>query len=870
MSDFKTSFLVNRQVPEFIREEHPLFITFLEAYYEYLENKQGSQLNDLTNKAKIFRDLTDVDVSIDDFEQQFFNAYASLVSRDVAVNKEFLIKHLLPVYLAKGSENSFKLLFRMMFGQELEVKYPKNDVLRVSDGKWQQDEIIKVTKDISSYYTGTGSKKIFNTLSLSDTTITVYINDALVSSSTYFVRKEINKINFHTAPANGAKIEIFYSNVNKNIFTNRKLTGETSGATALVESVDIITANDEQVFNFFINLKTVVGTFKLGETILTNIFASDNTLINIRTRSFSSILSITLIDGGSRYNVGDPVSIIVPSFERIPRAFISEVFSGKIDSVTVRDGGAGFKVASNVRAVDISEAQLLFAVGQVNATGKNTANTFTIFSNIISDVDPANTLISNSRYSLTGNTVPNVNVSTVLSQAFGNISYGTIGDISNVVVLVSELTSAVTPTLNAEPAFITIPNVNYTTTSTNVLIDTFGSLGRVKIHNGGSNYVKGDELRFSNKPMSFGIGAEAEVTNVSSSGVITKVEFLPPKITGTANVTSASNVMVQGNGTLFTTEIQVGDKILINANSRIVVSVSSNTSLNVNTAFGQDFTGQKIRNFGRALVGGYGYQQDRLPTATVTSATGANANIAVTAIMGDGEDLLAGSSKRPGEIKKIILIDPGKSIRTVPQIVLTGFGDGTALANATISPIQQTLPGRWTSSDSILSSSDRKIQGRDFYINYSYLLSSQTEFAKYKKIFKGLLHPAGFKSYAELNKLSELNANSTVSTLTVPGNIHTISGTVNVAGNTVTGTGTRFTAAANTGLIGVGSYIAVNSEIRVVTAIISDTILIVSNNFTISTVDEGLSVLNVTYSAIGTETSEQITTESGLVLLIQP
>jgi len=201
---------------------------------------------------------------------------------------------------------------------------------------------------------------------------------------------------------------------------------------------------------------------------------------------------------------------------------------------------------------------------------------------------------------------------------------------------------------------------------------------------------------------------------------------------------------------------------------------------------------------------------------------------------------------------------------------LTGFGDGTALANATISSIQQTLPGRWTSSDSILSSSDRKIQGRDFYINYSYLLSSQTEFAKYKKIFKGLLHPAGFKSYAELNKLSELNANSTTSTLTVPGNIHTLSGTVNVAGNTVTGTGTRFTTAASLGLIGVGSYIAVNSEIRVVTAIISNTILIVSNNFTISTVNEGLSVLNVTYSAIGTETLNQITTESGLVLLVQP
>ena len=31
-TDLRTSLLVNRQVPEFIRDEYPTFITFLEAY----------------------------------------------------------------------------------------------------------------------------------------------------------------------------------------------------------------------------------------------------------------------------------------------------------------------------------------------------------------------------------------------------------------------------------------------------------------------------------------------------------------------------------------------------------------------------------------------------------------------------------------------------------------------------------------------------------------------------------------------------------------------------------------------------------------------------------------------------------------------
>ncbi len=91
MSFANTSILINRQVPEFVREEHPLFITFLEAYYAFLEQKQTGQLNDLTQKAKDLRYLSDVDYSLNEFEDCFFNTYASLLPKDVAVDKEFLI-----------------------------------------------------------------------------------------------------------------------------------------------------------------------------------------------------------------------------------------------------------------------------------------------------------------------------------------------------------------------------------------------------------------------------------------------------------------------------------------------------------------------------------------------------------------------------------------------------------------------------------------------------------------------------------------------------------------------------------------------------------------------------------------------------------
>ena len=144
MSDYKTSLLVNKQVPEFIRDEYPIFVSFLEAYYQFLETKQGSEKNDLVSKSKDLRYITDVDTSIDDFEDSFFNTFASLVPRTTEVDKAFLIKNVLPLYLAKGNEKSFKLLFRMLFNDEVDIIFPKNNVLRPSDGKWTVDNVLKV------------------------------------------------------------------------------------------------------------------------------------------------------------------------------------------------------------------------------------------------------------------------------------------------------------------------------------------------------------------------------------------------------------------------------------------------------------------------------------------------------------------------------------------------------------------------------------------------------------------------------------------------------------------------------------------------------------------------------------------------------
>ena len=189
-------------------------------------------------------------------------------------------------------------------------------------------------------------------------------------------------------------------------------------------------------------------------------------------------------------------------------------------------------------------------------------------------------------------------------------------------------------------------------------------------------------------------------------------------------------------------------------------------------------------------------------------------------------------SGNPGEILEITLISGGSGYHYVPQVDLTGSGNGLASANAVVGSSYVSLPGRWTSTDSILSSSDRKLQGRDYYVDFSYVTSSLTDFKKYKTILKDLLHPAGFAKYAEVNK----NANFASTGSLTATKTNTISGLVTVTAGSIyiVGNNTKFNIANTRGIMTVGSTVIVNGESKTVSSIISNTNVAVSSTFTYS------------------------------------
>jgi hypothetical protein len=132
----KLSSLLSAQFPEFTIPKYGNFISFLELYYEYIEKEQ----------FRAFDNLRSIDDNLDLFTDYI---KSELGIKDIPplslTDDKLFLKHIKEFYSAKGSEESFRILFRHLFGKEIEIFYPKDYILKASDGKWKQEVSVLVT-----------------------------------------------------------------------------------------------------------------------------------------------------------------------------------------------------------------------------------------------------------------------------------------------------------------------------------------------------------------------------------------------------------------------------------------------------------------------------------------------------------------------------------------------------------------------------------------------------------------------------------------------------------------------------------------------------------------------------------------------------
>ena len=140
---------IQEQFPSFMQTDYRKLVLFIKAYYEWMEQKgnAGYVLSKLDT-------IWDSDRSLDEFYSHFKNTYLLSFPELFAVNadgktpnKNLLLKKIRDFYGNKGTESAYKFLFRLLYDSDLEFYYPKNDILKASDGVWEEPRSIKTTSN---------------------------------------------------------------------------------------------------------------------------------------------------------------------------------------------------------------------------------------------------------------------------------------------------------------------------------------------------------------------------------------------------------------------------------------------------------------------------------------------------------------------------------------------------------------------------------------------------------------------------------------------------------------------------------------------------------------------------------------------------
>lgn len=130
---------VGHQIPEHIRDSGSMLPEFLTTYYKYVDQREKGNGLILNHSANI-----DIDRTLTKYIDKFYDQYGGKLPVETALNKRNFIKLLSQIYEAKGTDRAYKLLFKCLWGETIDVSYPGEKILRTSDGRWTQSSFIVV------------------------------------------------------------------------------------------------------------------------------------------------------------------------------------------------------------------------------------------------------------------------------------------------------------------------------------------------------------------------------------------------------------------------------------------------------------------------------------------------------------------------------------------------------------------------------------------------------------------------------------------------------------------------------------------------------------------------------------------------------
>ncbi len=234
------------------------------------------------NNIQDLLNFRDPDKAISNFLTKFRNEFLNTLPENLegSVSKRKLIKNIKSVYRAKGTQRGHEVFFRFLFNLDSETFYPREQMLRVSDGQFDTKKILRAIATVG------------------DTSDLI----------------------------------------------GRTITGQTSGATAIIENVYKFQVGSNEVSEFILNDDSITGTFVTSEVIRGTETDESDSYIKATVTGIPDIVSIT--NDGGLLNSNDAITLSGGGQSAIIQ--VDNVGSGKINEILIDDAGSGYVAGDSI------------------------------------------------------------------------------------------------------------------------------------------------------------------------------------------------------------------------------------------------------------------------------------------------------------------------------------------------------------------------------------------------------------------------------------------------------------------------------------------------------------------------------------------
>lgn len=680
--------LIASQFPSFYREEGSNFIAFVKAYYEWLEES-----NNPTYHSRRILEYTDIDTTAEEFIKYFKKTYIDTLPENVVVDKRLLIKHILDLYRSKGSQRSYELLFRILFNEDIELYFPGNYLFSSSEAKWITPRYIEVSS--SEFLTDLINKEIYSSS-----------GKAVVEN--YSIQKISNKI------INSLEL----SNLRGNFKFGEKI---------YCDDLYINTKTGKKI-NYYEYTQLPIDRVDEYQLALN----LDNAPV-----IFGSLSSVSILNGGANYNVGDTVNILGTG-KRAQAKVLSTANQNGLVEFTLIDGGFGFTTNAVVTITGGGGTGATFKVGDITnrQVYRISKDTISPYVNTQLDIDALGFTLEVDNVSGTFNINDNVQstanvVEFDVTPNKGVVYPGSI--LSNTTYGISGLY-----TYFSSESLIAVTGAENDILNANLV--TFMLL----------NDAGGNNVFINTKLPKKTITANATVVSANSTAIVvdTANGYFIPSATLTDVTSSATANIVN---TIRNTNWNF-PKYIFNSNldTPSIEDMLTVEDLQVGTI-----------TFLSSINPGSGYSSNPTVQIVEPEIYGLRIPDGKGGFYGFNSVVYSQSGIAKGVVTSVSVIDSGYGYKPDETLLLNNPNNQISITGTAIIDTNGIREGYWQDNKSF-SSDKLYLQDSDYYQTYAYEIVVNRMLETYEKAVKDLIHPSGFKLFGKYKSYAEVTSDTSL------------------------------------------------------------------------------------------------------------